>query len=926
MTSYNYSYNVLINRLEAFAAGHFLIKRFTHGQIDLADQLQDDQYPFMHVTPDTITPVQGGMQFGFHIMFADIPRDKEYKAEYQREVISDCIRLGQDLIAEVQNGLQLFGFDVQLVNDVTFEPFMEEQKNTVTGVAFTIKLEVPWDWSACDIPAIWSVGGASGSGGEGTGYGIQLQVNGVDNVVQTLLNLQAGANVTIVDEGNGTVTIDSTGGGGGGDYVSTEWNANHTTAQGNPYQIGDRVWYNGSVYTCIANNDGINPSNPAYWTLVAVGHRLRQTPVDWNATSGDYQILNKPTIPAAQVNSDWNAVGGVAEILNKPIIPSPQGLQDVITTDANLTTNNVIVGNSNNIQWQGNERYRILPNSTGYFEVVVGQAPGNRTIIFNDQNGAYIESAGTTVQKIQATFDKVVIQTPAVSAGTATVGDVLTLVDAVSGKVEFGSAGGGGTVTSVGLTMPSAFNVSGSPVTTAGTLAVTGAGTTAQYVRGDGSLANFPSTGGGGGQIFYFNGNISQGTIGGNAYYELGTSANTGPAANFTRATTGAIARFITDVGSPNHTIIPAGVWTIDVYLSETGGGANNAEIVAKLFTYNGSTFTLIAVSPVEQITNGNVPDLYTFSISVPNTVTAATDRIHIEFDIQNTNGKTVTLYTEDGKIGEVHTTYAIGLSSLNGLTDSTQNFAVGTAGTNFAINSSGSTHTFNLPTASAANRGALSSADWSTFNAKQNSIGLTTVGNNLATLPNPSAVTYLRVNADNTVTARTPAQVLTDLGVASNIILARDFAIYSLTGTTTNTLVWSQAIAANTLQANDFIEWFAHFNTNIPNTVSVGYRLYINTSASLVGATTLATFTNTVGTNCVGMMRNIFVTASGVSGNLRIAPATVSAATSYVNTSTLATNAPIDTTVTQHFIIAITNGNTTSTSSLQSTLIRLTR
>jgi hypothetical protein len=297
MTSYNYSYNVLINRLEAFAAGHFLIKRFTHGQIDLADQLQDDQYPFMHVTPDTITPIQGGMQFGFMIMFADIPRDKEYKAEYQREVISDCVRLGQDLIAEVRNGLELFGFDVQLVNNPTFEPFIEEYKNTVTGVAFTIQLEVPWDWSACDIPAVWTVGGSS-SGGSGTGYGLTLRTNGVDNAVQNILDLVEGTNVTITDNGDGSVTIDAAGGGGGGgEYVSTEWNANHTTAQGNPYQIGDRVWYNGSVYRCIANNDGINPTNPTYWTLQAVGYRLRQTPVDWNASSGDYQILNKPNIP-----------------------------------------------------------------------------------------------------------------------------------------------------------------------------------------------------------------------------------------------------------------------------------------------------------------------------------------------------------------------------------------------------------------------------------------------------------------------------------------------------------------------------------------------------------------------------------------------------------------------------------------------------
>ncbi len=50
--------------------------------------------------------------------------------------------------------------------------------------------------------------------------------------------------------------------------------------------------------------------------------------------------------------------------------------------------------------------------------------------------------------------------------------------------------------------------------------------------------------------------------------------------------------------------------------------------------------------------------------------IAAATDRIHIEFDIQNTNGKTVTLYTEASRIGEVHTTYAIGISSLNSLID----------------------------------------------------------------------------------------------------------------------------------------------------------------------------------------------------------------------------------------------------------------
>lgn len=53
--------------------------------------------------------------------------------------------------------------------------------------------------------------------------------------------------------------------------------------------------------------------------------------------------------------------------------------------------------------------------------------------------------------------------------------------------------GGAGTVESVGLSMPSAFTVTNSPVTTSGTLTVTGAGTTAQYIRGDGTLATFPT-------------------------------------------------------------------------------------------------------------------------------------------------------------------------------------------------------------------------------------------------------------------------------------------------------------------------------------------------------------------------------------------------------------------------------------------------
>ena len=52
------------------------------------------------------------------------------------------------------------------------------------------------------------------------------------------------------------------------------------------------------------------------------------------AITGSYNDLsNKPTIPAAQVNSDWNANSGVAQILNKPTIPTVNNPTITITQD-----------------------------------------------------------------------------------------------------------------------------------------------------------------------------------------------------------------------------------------------------------------------------------------------------------------------------------------------------------------------------------------------------------------------------------------------------------------------------------------------------------------------------------------------------------------------------------------------------------------
>jgi hypothetical protein len=272
-------------------------------------------------------------------------------------------------------------------------------------------------------------------------------------------------------------------------------------------------------------------------------------------------------------------------------------------------------------------------------------------------------------------------------------------------------------------------------------------GAASQYVRGDGTLADFPTSSGGGSSVsYYLNTSVSQGTIGGVDYKELNKEPIIGAGTDIAISTTGYVASYLTDANDPDVLSIPGGNFNCEFYFS-VNNNTGNPFFYAELYKYDGSTFTLLgsSVGVPEYINQGTIIAPYYFAIPVPTSALALTDRLAIRIYV-NVDGRTVTLHTENGHLCQVVTTLSKGMVSLNNLTDQSQFITTGTSGTNFAIVSSGDTHTFNLPVASATNTGKLSSTDWSTFNNKQNTITdpITGIGNStqIAYFNSPTSIT----------------------------------------------------------------------------------------------------------------------------------------------------------------------------------------
>ena len=465
----------------------------------------------------------------------------------------------------------------------------------------------------------------------GGGTLLLLKTNGVQNPVQTILNLVDGSGMTITDEGGGNIKFTSSG---GASYITS-------TSDSADIELDVTAGDLNAVLTAIGTAGTFGDAT-----------NVPQITVD-----------SKGRITGVTLVAITAGAGTVTSVATAGLISG-----GTITTSGTITT----LMSTNKLVGRGTAGSGIME------EITLGTGLSLTGNTLNATGGGGVTSVTATA--------------PITSSGGATP-DISTSMNTNKMIGRY----------SVGTGVMEELNVGAG-------LAISGSSIIATGSASGGSSINY-----------YLNGGTAASVL---TYYQMSKTAVVGTNVDFPLAGNGLITQWLTDVGDPNRIEIPAGNWNLEIFMSASSAGGTPAFYV-ELLKYNG-VFTTIANSSAapENITGGTSIDLYLTSLAIPYTTLLATDRLALRVYIVNSViGRTITMHTQDSHLCQVITNFAGGIVSINGVGANTQFLITGTAGTDFNIDSTSTpdTHIFNLPTASAANRGALSTTDWSTFNGKQN-------------------------------------------------------------------------------------------------------------------------------------------------------------------------------------------------------------
>jgi len=655
-----------------------------------------------------------------------------------------------------------------------------------------------------------------------------------------------------------------------------------------------------------------------YYVVNVAGSTNLNGITDWKI--GDWAIFN---------GTAWNKVD------NTDSVSSVNGQTGAVS----LTTDNISEGTTNLYYLDSRARAALsFAAGSGAYNSTSGviTIPTNTSQL---TNGAAFITLGSLTASSPLSYNNTT-GAFSISQASASVSGYLSSTDWTT----FNSKGSG-TVTSVGLSMPSAFSVGSSPVTGSGTIAVTGSGATTQYIDGTGALQTFPTiiteaqnlitdvyneTGATltKGTVVYING----------GHGNLPTITKALATSDATSAQTYGVVQLDITNNNNGHVVVIGTLSDLNtfayapgtqLYLSSTTAGQwtsvkqyapahlvyvgivvrqHPTQGIVEVRIQNGFEMDELHNVSAQSPSNNSILQ-YVTSTALWTAVAGSTTNISEGTNLYYTDARarSAVSLTTTGSSGASTYSSSIGvlnvptytLSGLGGVPTSRQltingtaydlsadrswsvgtvtsvaALTLGTTGTDLSSTvATGTTTpviTLNVPTASATNRGVLSSTDWSTFNNKQATITLTTTGTsgaatfvaNTLNIPNYADGGVLSLSA---IGSTPNANAGTITGTVLNLQPASaSFGGVVTTGTQTfagaktfsvdatiNTLTVGLGGGANASNTAMGYQALSSNTTGILNT-AIGYQaLNANTTASnnaAVGRSAL--YSNTTGAN----------------------------------------------------------------------------
>ena len=128
----------------------------TYGDITKVDLDKTTIFPLSHLNISNATIGEHTVRFTLQLLCVDIvdynknvsPDDEFYGNDNMQDILNTQLQVVNDIVSQLRRGT-LFTNELQLLDDVSVQPFMDRFENELAGWGADIVIEMPNDISIC---------------------------------------------------------------------------------------------------------------------------------------------------------------------------------------------------------------------------------------------------------------------------------------------------------------------------------------------------------------------------------------------------------------------------------------------------------------------------------------------------------------------------------------------------------------------------------------------------------------------------------------------------------------------------------------------------------------------------------------------------------------------------------------------------------